>query len=127
VKHDFATKRVLLVDDFSTMRRIVKTLLLDIGFSTIAEADDGYSALEELARQDIELIVADCNMPKIGGAKLLATIRDDAAVAAIPFLLIASDKEEREAQAATATQPNADYLIKPFNAAQLRKKIAEIT
>lgn len=117
--------RILIVDDFSTMRRIVKNLLNDLGFSNFAEADDGNSALLELRKASFDLVVTDWNMPGMPGIDLLKAIRADAALAKIPVLMVTAEAKREQIIEAAQSGVNG-YIIKPFTADTLQDKLAKI-
>ncbi len=117
--------KILIVDDFSTMRRIVKNLLGDLGFFNTAEAEDGNSALVELRKARFDLVVTDWNMPGMPGIDLLKAIRADESLKKIPVLMVtAESKREQIIEAAQAGV--SGYVIKPFTAATLADKLAKI-
>jgi two-component system chemotaxis response regulator CheY len=110
--------RILIVDDFSTMRRIVKNLLNDLGFHNTTEADDGTTALVELNKASFDLVITDWNMPGMPGIDLLRAIRANPALASIPVLMVTAEaKREQIIEAAQAGVYG--YVIKPFTAATL--------
>jgi two-component system chemotaxis response regulator CheY len=117
--------RILIVDDFSTMRRIVKNLLSDLGFSNFAEADDGTTALVELQKAKFDLVVTDRNMPGMPGIDLLKAIRADAALAKIPVLMVTAEAKREQIIEAAQAGVNG-YIIKPFTAATLEDKLVKI-
>ncbi|WP_449448264.1 chemotaxis response regulator CheY [Thermomonas brevis] len=117
--------RILIVDDFSTMRRIVKNLLSDLGFSNFAEADDGTTALVELQKAKFDLVVTDWNMPGMPGIDLLKAIRADAALAKIPVLMVTAEAKREQIIEAAQAGVNG-YIIKPFTAATLEDKLVKI-
>ncbi|HEY1071082.1 chemotaxis response regulator CheY [Thermomonas sp.] len=117
--------RILIVDDFSTMRRIVKNLLNDLGFTNTAEADDGTTALVELQKAKFDLVVTDWNMPGMPGIDLLKAIRADAALAKIPVLMVTAEAKREQIIEAAQAGVNG-YIIKPFTAATLEDKLAKI-
>ena len=117
--------RILIVDDFSTMRRIVKNLLSDLGFSNFAEADDGTTALIELQKAKFDLVVTDWNMPGMPGIDLLKAIRADAALAKIPVLMVTAEAKREQIIEAAQAGVNG-YIIKPFTAATLEDKLVKI-
>lgn len=117
--------RILIVDDFSTMRRIVKNLLNDLGFSNFAEADDGNSALIELRKGAFDLVVTDWNMPGMPGIDLLKAIRADAALAKIPVLMVTAEAKREQIIEAAQSGVNG-YIIKPFTADTLQDKLGKI-
>lgn len=117
---------ILVVDDFSTMRRIVKTCLKQVGFENITEAEDGQIALSKLQNSDpFKLIVSDWNMPNMMGIDLLRAVRSDEKLKAIPFLMVTAEaQKENVIEAAKAGVSN--YIIKPFTAADLQTKLEAI-
>jgi two-component system chemotaxis response regulator CheY len=117
--------KVLVVDDFSTMRRIVKNLLRDLGFSNISEADDGSSALPMLQNGDFDFVVTDWNMPGMQGIDLLKAIRADANLAHIPVLLITAEAKKEQIVMAAQAGVNG-YIVKPFTAGTLKNKLEKI-
>jgi two-component system chemotaxis response regulator CheY len=117
--------KVLVVDDFSTMRRIVKNLLRDLGFTNISEADDGSTALPMLQGGDFNFVVTDWNMPGMQGIDLLKAIRADASLAHIPVLLITAEAKKEQIVMAAQAGVNG-YIVKPFTAATLKTKIDKI-
>ena len=117
--------RILIVDDFSTMRRIVKNLLNDLGFTNTAEADDGTTALIELQKAKFDLVVTDWNMPGMAGIDLLKAIRADESLAKIPVLMVTAEAKREQIIEAAQAGVNG-YIIKPFTAATLEDKLAKI-
>ena len=117
--------KFLVVDDFSTMRRIVKNLLNDLGFFNTAEADDGNSALAELRKATFDLIVTDWNMPGMPGIELLKQVRADAALAKIPVLMVTAEAKREQIIEAAQAGVNG-YVIKPFTATTLSDKLGKI-
>lgn len=117
--------RILIVDDFSTMRRIVKNLLNDLGFTNTAEADDGTTALIELRKNKYDLVITDWNMPGMPGIDLLKAIRADAALSKIPVLMVTAEAKREQIIEAAQAGVNG-YIIKPFTAATLEDKINKI-
>ncbi|ALO36577.1 histidine kinase [Colwellia sp. MT41] len=117
--------KVLVVDDFSTMRRIVKNLLRDLGFTNIQEADDGSTALPMLQGGDFDFVVTDWNMPGMQGIDLLKAIRADASLSHIPVLLITAEAKKEQIVMAAQAGVNG-YIVKPFTAATLKTKIEKI-
>ena len=117
--------RILIVDDFSTMRRIVKNLLNDLGFTNTAEADDGTTALVELQKAKFDLVVTDWNMPGMPGIDLLKAIRADAALAKIPVLMVTAEAKREQIIEAAQAGVNG-YVVKPFTAIALKDKIEKI-
>jgi two-component system chemotaxis response regulator CheY len=117
--------KVLVVDDFSTMRRIVKNLLRDLGFTNIQEADDGSTALPMLQGGDFDFVVTDWNMPGMQGIDLLKAIRADSNLAHIPVLLITAEAKKEQIIMAAQAGVNG-YIVKPFTAGTLKTKIDKI-
>jgi two-component system chemotaxis response regulator CheY len=119
------TKPVLVVDDFKTMRRIVRGCLKDMGFSEIDEAEDGRLALQMLQKKGYQLIISDWNMPNMMGIDLLKAVRSDTRLKAIPFLMLtAESQKENVLEAARAGVSN--YIVKPFTPEQLEEKLNQI-
>lgn len=117
--------RILIVDDFSTMRRIVKNLLNDLGFTNTAEADDGTTALAELGKASFDLVITDWNMPGMPGIDLLRAIRADATMKTLPVLMVTAEAKREQIIEAAQAGVNG-YVIKPFTAATLNDKLAKI-
>ena len=117
--------KILIVDDFSTMRRIIKNLLKDLGFANIQEADDGSTALPMLQQGDFDFVVTDWNMPGMQGIDLLRAIRADANLKHIPVLMVTAEAKKEQIVAAAQAGVNG-YVIKPFTAATLKEKLAKI-
>ncbi|MFH1135809.1 MAG: chemotaxis response regulator CheY [Pseudomonadota bacterium] len=117
--------KVLVVDDFSTMRRIVKNILRQIGLNNILEADDGTSAISVLERERIDLIISDWNMPTMTGIELLRQVRASEELKHIPFLMVTAEaQQENIIEAVKAKVSN--YIVKPFTADTLNEKIEKI-
>ncbi|WP_158967811.1 chemotaxis response regulator CheY [Paraglaciecola sp. L3A3] len=117
--------KILVVDDFSTMRRIIKNLLKDLGFTNIQEADDGNTALPMLQQGDFDFVVTDWNMPGMQGIDLLRAIRADTDLKHIPVLMVTAEAKKEQIVAAAQAGVNG-YVIKPFTAATLKEKLAKI-
>ena len=116
---------VLIVDDFLTMRRIVRKILRDLNFEDIIEAEDGSAALDVLKRTRVDLIVSDWNMPRMTGLELLKEVRSTDSIKDIPFLMVtAESQKENIVEAVKARVSN--YIVKPFTAATLEEKLAKI-
>jgi two-component system chemotaxis response regulator CheY len=117
--------RVLVVDDFSTMRRIIKNILRQLGFTDIVEADDGTTAWEILNKDRIEFVISDWNMPKMPGIELLRKVRGSEEFANLPFLMVTAEaQQENIIEAVQAKVSN--YIVKPFTAETLGQKIEKI-
>lgn len=120
------TIKILVVDDFPTMRRIIKNLLKDLGFENVDEAEDGAQGLEKLRNGGIfELVVSDWNMPNMDGLTMLKEIRADAALAKLPVLMVTAEAK-RENIIAAAKAGASGYVVKPFTAAILEEKLNKI-
>lgn len=117
--------KILVVDDFSTMRRIVKNLLRDLGFTNISEADDGSTALPMLQGGDFDFVVTDWNMPGMQGIDLLKAIRADESLAHIPVLMVTAEAKKEQIVMAAQAGVNG-YIVKPFTAATLKTKLDKI-
>ncbi len=117
--------RFLVVDDFSTMRRIVKNFLVDLGYSNITEADDGNTALPILKAGGIDFLVTDWNMPGMPGLDLLKAVRADPALAKLPVLLVTAEAKREQIVEAAQAGVNG-YVVKPFTALTLKEKIEKI-
>jgi two-component system chemotaxis response regulator CheY len=117
--------RFLVVDDFSTMRRIVRNLLKELGFTNIQEAEDGVEALAKLRADTFDFVVSDWNMPNMTGIELLRNIRADAKLKHLPVLMVTAEaKKENIIMAAQAGA--SGYVVKPFTAATLDEKLKKI-
>ena len=117
--------KVLVVDDFATMRRIVKNVLRQIGFKNIAEADDGKSALTELRKEKYDLVMCDWNMPEMPGIELLNMIRTDDELKDIKFVMVTAEaKKENIVEAVKAGVNN--YVVKPFTADTVAEKLKKV-
>ena len=117
--------KILVVDDFSTMRRIIKNLIRDIGFTNVTEADDGTSALPMLVKGNYDFLVTDWNMPGMQGIDLLKAIREDPELAALPVLMVTAESKKDQIIAAVQAGVNG-YVLKPFTAKTLKEKIEKI-
>ncbi|MDP5240294.1 chemotaxis response regulator CheY [Uliginosibacterium sp. 31-16] len=117
--------KFLVVDDFSTMRRIVRNLLKELGYTNVDEAEDGVVAMQKLSAGGIDFVVTDWNMPNMTGIELLRAIRANAQIAHLPVLMITAEaKKENIIEAAQAGA--SGYIVKPFTAATLAEKMAKI-
>ncbi|MFT4731624.1 MAG: two-component system chemotaxis response regulator CheY [Gammaproteobacteria bacterium] len=117
--------KILVVDDFSTMRRIIKNLLKDLGFTSIQEADDGNTALPMLVQGDFDFVVTDWNMPGMQGIDLLRAIRADDNLKHLPVLMVTAEAKKEQIVAAAQAGVNG-YVVKPFTAATLQEKLEKI-
>ena len=117
--------KVLVVDDFATMRRILKNILKQLGFNNIIEADDGTTALEALQKNEIGLIVSDWNMPKMTGLEFLKTVRASDEFKDIPFLMCTAEAQKQNVLDAVQAGVS-NYVVKPFTAEQISDKLQKI-
>ena len=117
--------KILVVDDFSTMRRIIKNLLKDLGFTNIQEADDGNTALPMLVNGDFDFVVTDWNMPGMQGIDLLRAIRASEKLKHLPVLMVTAEAKKEQIVAAAQAGVNG-YVVKPFTAATLKEKLDKI-
>ncbi len=114
--------KILVVDDFSTMRRIIRNILREIGYNNVDEADDGSTALEKLKGGGFDFVVTDWNMPIMPGIELLKEIRKDEKLRRTPVLMVTA--EAAKENVVTAVQAGVDnYIVKPFTAAALKERI----
>ncbi len=117
--------KVLVVDDFATMRRILKNILKQLGFTNIVEADDGTTAWEVLEGQSIDLIISDWNMPKMTGLDLLKKVRASSDYSKTPFLMVTAEAQKQNViEAVQAGVSN--YVVKPFTAEGIYDKLSKI-
>ncbi|TBR43161.1 chemotaxis protein CheY [Marinomonas agarivorans] len=117
--------KILIVDDFSTMRRIIKNLLRDLGFTNTVEADDGTTALPILQAGSIDFLITDWNMPGMTGIELLRVVRADEKLKSIPILMVTAEAKRDQIIAAAQAGVNG-YVVKPFTAVALKEKIEKI-
>ena len=116
---------VLIVDDYKTMLRIVKNLLNQIGFTNVDEAEDGSAALTKIRQKEYGLIISDWNMQPMTGLQLLQEVRADPKLKHIPFIMVTAESKTENVVAAKQAGVN-NYIVKPFNAATLKTKIAAV-
>ncbi len=116
---------ILIVDDFSTMRRIIKNLLRDLGFNNVSEADDGQTALPMLQSGGFDFLVTDWNMPGMDGLTLLKSVRADEALSKMPVLMVTAEAKREQIVVAAEAGVNG-YVVKPFTAVTLKEKIDKI-
>ena len=117
--------KILVVDDFSTMRRIIKNLLNDLGFANISEADDGNTALPVLKKGGFDFLVTDWNMPGMTGIELLKAVRADEKLNTLPVLMVTAEQKREQIVEAAEAGVNG-YIVKPFTAQTLKEKIDKI-
>ncbi len=120
-----SNKRVLLVDDLANVRRVMKRILKQIGFTKVTEADDGSTALAELEKREVDLIISDWNMPKVSGLELLKAVRSDESMKDTPFLMVTVEaQKDNVLEAVQAGVTN--YIVKPFTAEDIKEKLEQI-
>lgn len=117
--------KILIVDDFPTMRRIIRNLLKDLGFENVDEAEDGAMGLEKLRGSNFEFVVSDWNMPNMDGLTMLQNIRADSNLAKLPVLMVTAEAKKDNIVAAAQAGANG-YVVKPFTAATLEEKLNKI-
>lgn len=117
--------KILIVDDFSTMRRIIKNLLRDLGFNNTSEADDGSSALPMLRTGSFQFLITDWNMPGMTGIELLKAVRADESLKTLPVLMVTAEQKREQIIEAAQAGVNG-YVVKPFTATTLKEKIDKI-
>jgi two-component system chemotaxis response regulator CheY len=117
--------KILIVDDFSTMRRITKNLLRELGFTNTEEADDGLTALPKLQTGNFDFLITDWNMPGMEGLELLKIVRKDPNLKTIPVLMVTAESKRELIMEAAKSGVNG-YIVKPFTAATLAEKIEKI-
>nr|WP_297355934.1 chemotaxis response regulator CheY [uncultured Caldimonas sp.] len=120
-----ADMKFLIVDDFSTMRRIVRGLLKEIGYQNAEEAEDGAVALQMLKNGAFDFVVSDINMPNMNGFELLASIKQDDALKHLPVLMVTAEARKEDIVRA-AQDGAAGYIVKPFTKATLEEKVQKI-
>lgn len=116
---------ILVVDDFPTMRRIVRSLLKELGFTNVEEAEDGQDALNKLKAGGFEFVVSDWNMPNLDGLEMLKQIRADDALKELPVLMVTAEAKKENIIAAAQAGANG-YVVKPFTSATLEEKLNKI-
>ena len=117
--------KILVVDDFPTMRRIIRNLLKDLGYENVDEAEDGAMALEKLRNGSFDFVVSDWNMPNLDGLEMLKQIRADANLGSLPVLMVTAEAKKENIIAA-AQAGASGYVVKPFTAATLEEKLNKI-
>ena len=118
--------KILVIDDFATMRRIVRNLLNQIGFTEVEEASDGIAALQKLRENKFGLVISDWNMEPMSGLQLLKEIRTDAKLRDTPFIMVMAESKKTEDVIAAKTAGVNNYIVKPFNADTLKQKIQSV-
>ena len=117
--------KFLVVDDFSTMRRIVKNLLQELGYANIEEADDGATALPMLQAGDFDFLITDWNMPTMQGLDLLKAVRAESVTAKLPVIMLTTEATQKHIMEAAQAGVNG-YVIKPFSAATLMERVSKV-
>ena len=117
--------KFLIVDDFSTMRRIIRGLLKEIGYLNAEEAEDGVAALDVLRNASFDFVVSDINMPNMNGFELLQEIKKDATLKHLPVLMVTAEARKEDIVRA-AQEGAAGYIVKPFTKATLEEKVTKI-
>ncbi|MCO7226937.1 chemotaxis response regulator CheY [Pleionea sp. CnH1-48] len=117
--------KILLVDDFSTMRRIIKNLLREIGFDDVVEAEDGKQAIAMMQNHDVDMVITDWNMPVMSGIDLLRHIRTTRDFNELPVLMVTAESKREQIVEAAQAGVNG-YIVKPFNGQTLQEKIGKI-
>ena len=117
--------KILVVDDFATMRKVVRNLLKQVGYENIVEAEDGVTALKALKSQKVDLIISDWNMPNMTGLELLKAVRADEELKTTPFLMVTAEALQDNVIAAVKAGVS-NYIVKPFTAEVLNEKIRKI-
>ena len=117
--------RFLVVDDFATMRRIVRNLLKDLGYHNVEESEDGSDALAKLQAAPVDFVISDWNMPNMDGLQLLNEIRKDERFSTLPVLMVTAEAKKENIIAA-AQAGASGYVVKPFTAATLEEKLSKI-
>ena len=117
--------KVLIVDDFATMRRILKNIMKQIGFSDITEADNGKNALKILKSQEIDLILCDWNMPEMAGIEVLNTVRGDDELKNTPFIMVTAEAQKENILEAVKAGVSS-YVVKPFTAETVEQKLKKV-
>lgn len=119
------SKKVLVVDDFSTMRRMIKNMLKEVGIKDVLEAQDGSAAFEVLQNNDVDLVVSDWNMPVMTGIEFLTKVRESEEFNDLPFVMVTAEGQKEQVIEAVKKGVSG-YIIKPFSAEVLKEKIAEL-
>jgi len=117
--------KILLVDDFATMRKVIKNLLKQTGYNNVSEAEDGVEALKALKSEKMDFIISDWNMPNMTGLELLKAVRADSGLKSLPFLMVTAEGLQENVMAAVKAGVS-NYIVKPFTADVLNEKIEKI-
>ncbi len=116
---------ILIVDDYKTMLRIIRSLLKQLGFDNVDEATDGQDALAKLRSKKYDLVISDWNMEPMSGLQLLREVRADGRTAGVPFIMVTAESKTENVIAAKEAGVS-NYIVKPFNAATLKQKLASV-
>ncbi|MFN3407305.1 MAG: chemotaxis response regulator CheY [Caldimicrobium sp.] len=117
--------KILIVDDFATMRKIIRNILTQLGFKNILEADDGTTALEMLSKEKVDLVISDWNMPKMSGLELLKAIRGNEATKDLPFIMVTAEAQKENILEAIKYKVS-QYIVKPFTPETLKEKLEKV-
>lgn len=117
--------KLLIVDDFATMRKVIRNILKQLGYENIVEAEDGSIALRVLKSQKIDLVISDWNMPNMTGLELLKAVRADEELKATPFLMVTAEALQENVVAAVKAGVS-NYIVKPFTAEAMNEKLQKI-
>ncbi len=117
--------QILIVDDYKTMLRIIRNLLKQLGFNNVDDAMDGSAALQKLRDKEFNLVISDWNMEPMSGLQLLKEVRADAKLKEVPFIMITAESKSENVIAAKEAGVS-NYIVKPFNAATLKGKLASV-
>jgi two-component system chemotaxis response regulator CheY len=117
--------KILIVDDFATMRKVIRNLLKQGGFENVVEAEDGAAALKVLKSQPVDFVISDWNMPNMSGLELLKAVRADEELKELPFLMVTAEALKDNVVAAVKAGVS-NYIVKPFTAEVLNEKIEKI-
>ncbi len=117
--------KILVVDDFATMRKVIKNLLKQAGYNNIVEAEDGAEALKTLKSVNVDFVISDWNMPNMNGLEFLKAVRADGEISGKPFLMVTAEALQENVVLAVKAGVN-DYIVKPFTAEVLNEKIEKI-
>ncbi len=117
--------KILVVDDFATMRKVIRNILKQVQYENIVEAEDGLAALNVLKSQKIDFVISDWNMPNMTGYDLLKAVRADAEIGKTPFLMVTAESLQENVVAAVKAGVS-NYIVKPFTAETLNEKITKI-
>ncbi len=117
--------KIMVVDDFATMRKVIRNLLKQVGYENIVEAEDGVNALKILKSQKVDLVISDWNMPNMTGLELLKAVRADEDLKSTPFLMVTAEALQDNVIAAVKAGVS-NYIVKPFTAEVLNEKITKI-